>query len=51
MAFVLAGPNMKHGGFHRWLLTAAVVLVVVCPHEMYVLQVLVGGGVAALNAT
>jgi hypothetical protein len=52
MAFVLAGPNTKHGGFHfSQVLTTAVVLVMVCPHEIYVLQVLSGRGVAALNAT
>jgi hypothetical protein len=33
------------------VLTAAVVLVMVCPHEIYVLQVLIGEGVAALNDT
>jgi hypothetical protein len=33
------------------VLTTAVVLVMVCPHEIYVLQVLIGEGVAALNAT
>jgi hypothetical protein len=33
------------------VLTAAVILVMVCPHEIYVLQVLSGRGVAALNAT
>jgi hypothetical protein len=33
------------------VLMAAVVLVMVCPHEIAVLQVLVGGGVAALSAT
>jgi hypothetical protein len=33
------------------VLTAAVVLVMVCPHEIYVLQVLIGEGVAALSAT
>jgi hypothetical protein len=32
------------------MLRAAVVLVMVCPHEMYVLRVLIGEGVAALNA-
>jgi hypothetical protein len=33
------------------VLTTDVVLVMACPHEIYVLQVLVGGGVAALSAT
>jgi hypothetical protein len=33
------------------VLTTAVVLVMVCLLEIYVLQVLIGGGVAALNAT
>jgi hypothetical protein len=33
------------------VLTAAVVLAMVCPHEIYVLQVLIGEGVAALNVT
>jgi hypothetical protein len=32
------------------VLTTAVVLVMACPHEIYVLQVLSGRGVAALNA-
>jgi hypothetical protein len=31
------------------VLTAAVVLVMVCPHEISVLQVLIGEGVAALK--
>ena len=51
MAFVLAGPNMKRTGRISQVLTTAVVLVMVCPHEIYVLQVLIGEGVAALNAT
>jgi hypothetical protein len=33
------------------VLTAAVVLVMVCPHEMAALRILIGGGVAALSAT
>jgi hypothetical protein len=32
-------------------LTAAVVLVMVCPHERAALRILIGGGVPALNAT
>jgi hypothetical protein len=52
MAFVLAGPNMNdEPPWISQVLTAAVVLVMVCPHEIYVLQVLIGEGVAALNAT
>jgi hypothetical protein len=33
------------------VLTTAVVLVMVCPHEMAALRILIGGGVAALTAT
>jgi hypothetical protein len=33
------------------VLTTAAVLVMVCPRDIYVLQVLIGEGVAALNAT
>ena len=33
------------------MLTTAVVLVMACPHEIYVFQVLIGEGVAALSAT
>jgi hypothetical protein len=52
MAFVLARPNTKHEfGRISQVLTAAVVLVMACPHEIYVLQVLIGEGVAAFNAT
>jgi hypothetical protein len=52
MAFVLARPSKHEFGRISQVLTAAVVLVLmVCPHEIYVLQVLSGRGVAALNAT
>jgi hypothetical protein len=51
MEFVLAGPSKHETGRISQVLTTAVVLVMVCPHEMYVLQVLIGEGVAALNAT
>jgi hypothetical protein len=50
MAFVLARPNTKQKGISQ-VLTAAVVLVMACPHEIYVLQVLSGRGVAVFNAT
>jgi hypothetical protein len=33
------------------VLTTAVVLVMVCPHEMAALRILSGRGIAALNAT
>ena len=33
------------------VLTTAVILAMVCPLEIAVLRILIGGGVAALNAT
>jgi hypothetical protein len=41
----------SNGQNHFQKIAAAVVLVMVCPYEIYVLQVLSGRGVAALNAT
>ena len=49
---IIAGVNIENEfGRISQVLTAAVVLVMVCPHEIYVLQVLSGRNVAALNAT
>jgi hypothetical protein len=50
LAFVLATAENETGRISQ-VLTAAVVLAVVCPLEITALQILIGGGVAALNAT
>jgi hypothetical protein len=52
MAFVLEDRQAenKTGGGSQ-VLTAAVVLVMVCPHKIAVLSILIGGSAAALNAT
>jgi hypothetical protein len=54
LSYFLAAPvlvsSFETGGSLQ-VLTTAVVLVMVCPHEIYVLQVMIGEGVAALNAT
>jgi hypothetical protein len=42
--------KLVFGGISQ-VLTAAVVLVMVCPHEIAALRILIGEGVAALNAT
>jgi hypothetical protein len=44
---------VAHGGLGRisQVLTTAVILAVVCLLEIAVLRILIGGGVAALNAT
>jgi hypothetical protein len=53
LSYFLAAPVLVSSfetGRISQVLTTAVVLVMACPHEIYVLQVLSGGGVAALNA-
>jgi hypothetical protein len=50
MAFVLAGPGNETRRISQ-VLTTAVVLVMACPPEIAALPILIGEGVAALNAT
>jgi hypothetical protein len=54
LSYFLAAPvlvsSFETRGISQVLMTA-VVLVIVCPHEMVVLQVLIGEGVATPSAT